>query len=135
MLGAFNYTTGVSVSGAVPNLFSITIENGAITAFGFGVWAQASGSLTNIDINNLSIGLAITPAGDGTCVLFGGVSSSTISNCRFNTADFGIRDAASLGGNHYNNISSSNMTPLIVTPGNNLPPVIIEDCRFAAPTN
>jgi nitrous oxidase accessory protein NosD len=137
------YSTGIAVSGNGPNISSITIENGTITNFGIGVSAvpsnaYAGGGPTNffssISINNLVVSYALTPADTGACVFFTDVNLSTISNCTFSSADYGIRDFQSAGGNRYNNISFSNAGYPLVAYGLNGKDVL-QHCQFAPPTN
>jgi hypothetical protein len=52
---AQNFSVGISVFGNGPSVSSISIQNGAITSFGIGVWAQPSnGGGTGQSANNLS---------------------------------------------------------------------------------
>jgi hypothetical protein len=135
------YTTGISVNGNAPNVSSITIENGTITNFGFGINAgpnnaYAGGGPTNffssITIDNLVVSYALTPVGTGACVYFTDVNSSTISNCTFSAADYGIFDFQSAGGNRYTNVRFSNSGVPLWAYGLN-GTAVLEHCQFAAP--
>jgi hypothetical protein len=138
-----NFSNGVSVSGNGPSPSTITIENGTITNFGFGVRAQPTNGIVNglhaiffsaIDINNLVFAHTQTPAGDGAGVLFSQVNSSTVSNCTFGAADFGIEDVESAGGNRYTNDIFTGAGQSLVVYGLQ-GAANLEDCHFAAPAN
>jgi hypothetical protein len=135
-----NFSVAVFVSGNGPGVSSITIENGTITNFGFGVWAEPSNAggsgesannFSSIDVNSLVISFALTPAGDGACILFDGVNSSSVSNCTFSSADYGIEDDVSAGGNRYDNDSFTNLNPLSIFGSANT--AVLEHCQFAPP--
>jgi hypothetical protein len=134
---------GVSISGNGPSLSTITIENGTITKFAFGVSAgssNASGVLGNalsgIDIYNITLSYILAPF-PGIGVGFGNdVVSSTVRNCTFNTGDIGIQ-AQSAGGNRYTNNTFSNVDQLLsLYGGQNVNiPTVLDDCRFDTTTN
>jgi hypothetical protein len=67
------------------NSYPITIRNGSLVNFGFGVRAEGYNFavLTDITVNNLIVQLGSRQSGNGTGVIFGSVVSSTISNCSF----------------------------------------------------
>jgi hypothetical protein len=105
-LNAFNIGD-FSRSAAVSNAYPITVRNGTISNFGFGVWAENVGQgviayLSDITVSNIVFNTAQNSAEDSTGVDFDFVNSSTISNCSFNVGDWGIRDLQSQGGNSYN---------------------------------
>jgi hypothetical protein len=69
----------------VSNVSPITVRNGTISNFGFGVWAENIGKgviafLSDITVNNIVFHTAQNSAQDSTGVLFNFVNSSTISN-------------------------------------------------------
>jgi hypothetical protein len=96
----------IAAGSTVANSNSITIENGKMQNFGFGVWAEIAGVyLTNIEVNNIAFSISQTPNNASAGVIFSQVNSSTISNCAFLSADTGIEDNQSGGGNNYTNNS------------------------------
>lgn len=139
---AQNFSVEVFVSGNGPSVSSITIENGAISSFGIGVWAQPSNgggtgqsasNLSSIDVTNLVFSFILNPAGNGACVLFDGVNSSSVSNCTFSSSHYGIEDDLSAGGNRYNNDRFTNLNPLSIFGTVNT--AVLEHCQFAPPGN
>lgn len=140
-------SVGVTIGGAftgpqVSNAFPITVRNGSLKNFDAGVWAQtAQGTfLSDIEINNLTISCTVpAPNGNTACVEFGDyVNSSTVKNCTFSDAIYGIRDILSNGGNRYTNITfdiSVDVRLELGPNGNGLSTVILDDCRFEAPAN
>jgi hypothetical protein len=138
-----NFSVAVFISGNGPGVSSITIENGSITHFGFGVWAQpnnggSSSTTTNnfssIDVQKLAISFTLTPASDGACILFDGVDSSSVSNCIFSSSDFGIEDVVSNGGNRYTNISFTNVGRTVSVLGGSAS-TVLDHCQFSNPAN
>jgi len=112
-LGGFTLTggggtsTGVGIGAGftggsfVSNAYPITVRNGTLQGFAFGVWAESNAPtavLTSITESDLSITLAQPPAGNSTCVIFGGyVQNSLVRDCTFNHATYGIEDILSPG--------------------------------------
>jgi hypothetical protein len=112
LTGGGGISVGVGIGGGftgpfVANSHPITVRNGTLKNFAFGVWAETNvptAPLTSIEVNNLTFFLSQPPAGNSTCVLFGGyVDSSSVTNCSFNNAAYGIQDVLSFGGNRYTN--------------------------------
>ena len=137
-----NYCIGVGIFGAGPSVSSITIENGVITNFGFGVWAEPNNaqndnanSLSLIEVRHITVSFALTPAGDGAGVLLSEVVSSTVSNCTINSSDLGI-EAQSAGGNlcTYNTFTNVGQM-LVLYPQNGAAQIVLERCDFEAPAN
>ena len=125
---------GIFAGTSAPNAYPITIRNGTLTNFAFGVWADVNGGITSdITISNLAINIGasgpVSPAG----VLFSSVQNSTISNCSFQDGSNGIEDALSPGGNRYLNCTFKNTNPLFVTSQNGGVPSRLDRCVFAAP--
>src|SRR4029077_16786769 len=90
-IGLFAGTNG-------PNSYPITIRNGSLVNFGFGVWAEglSFALMSDITVNNLVIHLGPTgQSGNGAGVLFASAVSSTVSNCTFSGGTYGIEDTAS----------------------------------------
>ena len=138
-IGVFLGFFGPSGSGA-PTTSGVTVKNGTIQNFGFGVWAESNNTtnpvLSSIDVNNLTLFISATPAANGAGVIFGQVTSSTISNCNFNGGEYGIEDTQSEGGNRYtNNTFVGVFACLFVTGQNNAVPTVLEHCHFEAPAN
>jgi parallel beta-helix repeat protein len=138
-----NSSKGVFIDGNGPSLSTITIENGTITHFDSGVFADsenASGvvgnALSGIDINHIAFSFALG-GGNGIAVVFANdVVSSTVRNCTFTESDVGIR-AQSAGGNRYSNNTFSNVAAFVVLlAGQNIiNPAVLDDSRFEAPAN
>jgi len=138
-----NSSIGVFINGNGPSLSTITIENGTITHFASGVFADsenASGVLGNalsgIDINHIAFSFVLG-GGNGIAVVFANdVVSSAVRNCTFTASDIGIR-AQSAGGNRYSNNTFSNVAAFVVLlAGQNIiNPVVLDDSRFEVPTN
>jgi hypothetical protein len=126
-----------SGSAAVSNAFPITVRNGKISNFGFGVWAENVGQvvayLTDITVNKIVFYTAQNSGQNSAGVLFNFVNSSTISNCSFSGGDFGIEDVQSQGDNTYNNDTFFGMgQALVVSPANSTL-LGVSHCAFAAP--
>ena len=139
-------SVGVTIGSAftgpqVSNAFPITVRNGTLKNLDVGVWAQTGQGtfLTDIEINNLTISCTVpAPNGITACVEFGYVNSSTVRNCTFSDAIYGIREVLSNGGNLYTKVTFyiSVETRLELGPnGNDLSTVILDDCRFEPPAN
>jgi hypothetical protein len=125
-IGVFAGTNG-------PNSYPITVRNGSLINFGFGVWAEAGNFalMTDITVNNLVIHLGPAgQSGNGAGVLFSAAVSSTVSNCSFSGGSFGIEDTASPGGNNYGNDTFIGVNPLFVTTQNGGIPQVINHCQF-----
>jgi hypothetical protein len=104
--GYYSLAVGIGIfdGSTKANTRSITIQNGTVQNFGYGVWAEIPNvSLTGIAVNSIAFHISQTPNNTSTGVLFSQVNSSTVSNCTFFSADNGITDRASLGGNTYSN--------------------------------
>jgi hypothetical protein len=117
------------------NTSPITIRNGTLANFAFGVWAEAAGQfpvLSDITVNNMTINLGHSQSA-GTGVLFSAVISSTISNCSFHGGSYGIEDTASGGGNRYINDTFVSTNPLFVTSQNYGIPTVLNHCQFDGP--
>jgi hypothetical protein len=128
-IGIFAGTNG-------PNSYPITVRNGSLVNFGFGVWAEARSFslMSDITVNNLVIHLGATgQSGNGAGVLFASAVSSTVSNYTFSGGTFGVEDTASPGGNNYSNDTFVGVNPLFVTAQNGGIPQVINHCQFGAP--
>jgi hypothetical protein len=128
-IGTFAGTNG-------PNSYPITIRNGSLVGFGFGVWAEGYNFalMSNITVNNLVIQLGYPgPSINGAGVIFASAVSSTISNCSFSGGAYGIEDTASPGGNNYSNDTFTGVNPLFVTTQNGGIPQVINHCQFEGP--
>jgi hypothetical protein len=139
LIGSGGFSIGVGIgtfagSTSTTNQ-SITVRNGTIRGFGFGVWAEIGGVyLTNIGVRNITFFLSHTSAGNETCVLFSQVNSSSVSNCSFNVCENGISDEISQGGNQYANNTFTNVFQcLFVTGQNNGVPSVLNRCSFDGP--
>jgi hypothetical protein len=102
LTGAAGDSIGVGIGGFAgtngPNSYPITVRNGSLTNFGFGVWAEAGSFalMSDITVNNLVIHLGATgQSGNGAGVLFSAAVSSTVSNCTFSGGAYGIEDTDS----------------------------------------
>jgi parallel beta-helix repeat protein len=105
--------------------YPITIRNGTITMFANGI--------NDFEVSNITIKNVIFNQ-DQTGVAFNQfVSSSTVSNCTFNSCDFGIYDYVSPGGNSYNNNTFVKTTPLYIESYCCSTPLILDRCQFAPP--
>jgi hypothetical protein len=143
--GNGNSSISVGIGGAftgpyAANAYPITVRNGTLKNFAFGIWAETNlttAPLTAININNITLFLTQPPSGDSTCIVFGGyVDSSTVRNCTFNNASYGIEDVLSHGGNRYSNITLNNVdNSFFVTGTNGGKTTILEDCHYEAPAN
>jgi hypothetical protein len=99
--GPGEFSTGVGIGfvfgpGAVANAYPITIRNGTIKNFGFGVWAESGTYLSNITVHNIVFYTAPNSADDSQGVSFNETNSSTVSRCTFYAGAYGIRDALSV---------------------------------------
>jgi hypothetical protein len=100
---------GVSIGLNVPgsatetNPFPITVRNGTISNFGFGVLAEHKNPPSDITVQKIVFNTSANSTNNGAGVFFYLVHSSTISSCTFNGGAYGIQDSSSSGGNRYNN--------------------------------
>jgi hypothetical protein len=127
---------GVFAGTGGPNSYAITVRNGSLVGFGFGVWAEGDNFalMSNITVNNLAVKLGPTgQPGNATGVIFASAVSSTVNNCTFSGGATGIEDTASPGGNSYNNDTFVGMNPFLVTAQNGGIPQTINHCQFAGP--
>ena len=126
---SFGVTVGFTSYG-VANAYPITIRNGTIKNFEYGVSAYNQANLSDITVNNIVFDISSTGTAVGYDINFLYVNSSTISNCTFNDATYGIADYSSAGGNGYNNNTFvGNVYPLIVEGG----PITLNHCQFDEP--
>ena len=137
-----NSSIGVFINGNGPSLSTITIENGTITHFDAGVFADsenASGvvgnALSGIDINNIAFFFALSIGGGVDVVFANDIVSSTIRNCTFTESDIGMIQDQSAGGNRYTNNTFSNLSMfLVIYGGQNINnPVELDNYHFEAP--
>jgi hypothetical protein len=140
LTGAAGNSVGVGIGSfagtqSIPNTSPITVRNGALTNFGFGVWAENGAVLSSIDLQNVAIRIGGTSGVNNVCVLFSQVELSTISNCSFTDGSIGIEDTQSPGGNIYANDTFTNVTPLFVTGQNGGISSVLNRCVFQAPAN
>src|SRR5260221_5479351 len=97
------------------------IRNGTLLNFSVGVEAELSSlsgvpQITNLAVTHLTFTGLPGNAGFGEGVRFLQVSSSTVSNCTFNSGNAGIVDSESNGDNAYNNnIFNKCRGPLIIS--------------------
>ena len=111
------------------NAYPITIRNGILRNFVFGVFAEISGFsnyASDITISHLTFYTDSIQGSAG--VYLQKVNSSTVKDCTFNGGTTGIVDAQSQGGNSYINDTFMNLSqpldevdtiisPLVVTIG------------------
>ena len=122
------------VIGAAPVSSPITIKNGTIQNFVYGVYGNNLSKLTINKVNFLINILRPFAPSSPTGVLFQNVNSSTISNCVFTNETVGIQDTNTAGGNRYVNDSFVfNETPLEISLNLQRPSFLVKDCEFAAP--
>jgi hypothetical protein len=125
--------SSIAISGGVSNAFPITVRNGTITHFGVGIDVENNNpaGLSSITISNLTITALTVPPSPSFCVLFNGyVKNSVVRDCTFNTADYGIRDILSPGGNRYSNITMNAVAEaldVVQAPGTH----VLDQCEFA----
>jgi hypothetical protein len=128
---SFGVTIG-SISSGVSNAYPITVRNGTITNFEYGVSAITQTPLSDITVNKIVFDVISTGTAVGYGINFFSVNSSTINNCTFNDATYGIADYGSVGGNRYDNITFvRNVYPLIVEGG----PITLNHCQFDGSPN
>jgi hypothetical protein len=131
LTGNSGLTTGVTLgwNSASGNTYPITIRNGTLTNFGYGVITFSGGVLSNISINNVVFNPSSPIEGNGGCgIKFVGVNSSSVNNCTF-SGYLGIEDAESQGGNSYNNDSFTNVSLAFSLWGGN----VLSHCQFEGP--
>jgi hypothetical protein len=128
-----NFSVAVGVLGAGTLVPSITIENGVIQNFGFGLWVETGSVLSNINVNNMAFKFILSATADGVCILFDEVNSSSVTNCTFTSSDKGIADGRSGGGNRYTNDSFTNdLDCLDISPG--VATTVINHCQVEEPS-
>jgi hypothetical protein len=129
----------------ISNTYPITVRNGTLINFGFGVMAATAihtpsmAHLTYISVNKLVFANEPSPNPYGTGVKFQQVDFSTVNNCIFNHNGVnGIQDSLSAGGNSYLNDTFMGVNPLSVD--QDVPQIesittVIEHCTFeSSPT-
>jgi hypothetical protein len=128
------------IVGGAPVSSPITIKNGTIQNFNYGIYAN---NLTNLTVNKIYFMINILrpfAQSSPTGIEFQTVSSSTISNCVFTNyyynAAIAISDTNSNGGNRYSNDSFVDVvTPLAISIAQSpKPSFLIKDCKFDAPS-
>jgi hypothetical protein len=125
--------TGVTIQRAqsLPNISSITVRNGTIQGFAYGVvvGVLSPSYSSQIHIEHLTL----------KNIQFNQTNNSTISDCTFiGGGDWGIQDQASKGGNVYSNdyFDGTQISPIQVTTlgtYNPVIPLLLEHCQFQAP--
>jgi hypothetical protein len=133
---SWGVTIGVSTYNGVPNAYPITIRNGTIANFQFGITAENSTQLLDITVNNIIFD-AVLGTNPTFGIIFGRVASSTITSCTFNDAYYAIEDDSSAGGNSYNNDTFvRSIYALDVSTNGTSSPFTLDRCQFApAPSN
>lgn len=136
----------VNIGVSIPNnTYPITVRNGKFTGFQTGIRAYGVYIVKNITVENAVFDLDPTSPTTyqfvGTGVAFLGAENSTISNCKFYHAQYGIQDTGPIGGNAYSDdyfdgscLVSLQVEPLVpfpITVHGILLPVTINRCRFA----
>ena len=78
------------------NLYPITVRNGTLNGFEFGVQVQGANFavMTNITLEGLTVNEG-NAAGNAVGIVWIAVSNSTIRDCTFRGGDFGIEDVSS----------------------------------------
>jgi hypothetical protein len=125
---------GIAISGsgaAVTNAFPITIRNGTVYSLGVAAQAGPTAPLQNILIANLNIYCGGANCGIG----FSYVQNSTVRNCMINEAANGIVDDYSPGGNHYSNITLTEVAEDLLVAAETVgqfpsKTVVIEECDY-----
>jgi hypothetical protein len=137
--GGYSIAVGIGyfAGSTVANASSITVQNGAVQNFGYGVWGETTSVyLTNIEVNSIAFHISQTPNNASAGVIFSQVDSSTVNNCSFFSADTGIEDNQSAGGNIYTNNSFVGTGECLTVIGqNNGVPTVLAHCRFSEPAN
>jgi hypothetical protein len=129
--GVVGFETGIAVvQSGLPTAFTITVTNGTIANYAYGVGARSPvrrAFASSIYLNNLSI------SGTGTCISLGFVESSVISNCQFISSGTAISAADCGAGNHFiNNRFTGVFTDLnIIEQAYG----VMTDCSWAPKTN
>jgi hypothetical protein len=130
------FSTGVTVAYNAPsgNTDSITIRNGTLTNFGYGVVAFGgnTGLLSDITVDHIVFNPSPVITGNGgSGVKFVYVTSSTVDNCIFNGAYQGVQDW-NLEGNSYKNDTFNNCGYALAFA--QIPATIVLDrCQFIPP--
>jgi hypothetical protein len=118
-----------------PNAYPITIRNGTLQTFVYGVFVgipASSNFETDITISHLTINTHYSIQGS-TGIYFQQVNSSTVRGCTFNGGTYGVVDAQSHGGNSYLNCTFTNIANPISPEGTSGLPVTIGHYEFAPP--
>jgi Fe-S cluster assembly iron-binding protein IscA len=132
-------SNAVNISGLSTNAYPITVQNGTITGFAYGVsTGNNNGSeLVAIKLSNLAISAAgvSVPTTAGFYIDF--TANSIISDCAISNSSYGIIDFGSSGGNTYTNLSFTKVSnPLsIVIPSNINTTQVLAHCQFGTSTN
>ena len=125
---SFALTIGAIASGA--NTYPITIRNGSIKDFEYGITASADSPypLTDVTVNNIAFAITSTGNAIGYGINFNRVGSSTVGNCIISGASYGIADSQSSGDNRYNNVTFiDNWFPIIIANGAK---IMLNHCQF-----
>lgn len=119
----------------IQNTYPITIRNGTLQNFAYGVDAEQGGRAPTTDIHVKNLTFSTTTTNIATRgVTFNRVNSSTVSNCIFNGSEYGIQEVSTAGGNRYTNDTFTNVGYTLVI-GNEYGtiPVMIEAFESQAP--
>jgi hypothetical protein len=116
-----------STGGVSPIRSPVTIRNGKIALFYYGVYDVG---VSDVNLNNLTIN---TNNPGESAIRFELVASSTITNCIISGGNYGIEDIGSPGGNSYANDTFTNTSPIVVTGKNGGVPTVENSCSFNGP--
>jgi len=111
-----------------PTASSITVRNGGIQNFLFGVQAASVSGANPTYLSNINVGKMIF-YNVNVPIHFTGINSSSVSNCIF-IGGGEIYDAYSQGGNNYNNNSFPDGGSISIAPGAN---TLMERLSFDEP--
>jgi hypothetical protein len=129
------FSTGVTIgyNAPSPNTDSITIRNGTLTNFGYGVITFNSGGFfSDVTVKDIVFNPSPPQINGGCGIKFFQVNSSTVNHCIFNGAYQGILDQSSLGGNSYNDNTFNNAGYAVVLGGGEST-IVLDRCQFSAP--
>lgn len=135
-----NNSVGIGIGFVTPgiaNTYPITVRNGTLQNFSFGVWAESGNTtvfLSNITVGDLTVNILEQSGINNAGVLFDVVNNSVVRNSTIKQTNIGIEDFLSAGGNKYVNVTFQSVGETLTVNGDqNGPNVLLEQCEYAPP--
>ena len=133
--GSVGVGIGVFVTRGVANVHPITVGNGTLQNFSFGVWAESGSTtvfLSNITVHDMTINILEQSKLLNAGIFYDIVNNSIVRNCTITHSNVGIEDDLSAGGNKYLNITFHSVGETLSCAGDqNGINAVLEACEYA----